>query len=336
MNILVTGGAGFIGSNFIRYILGEHPEYKVINLDKLTYSGNPDNLKDIEDDGHYRFIHGDICDRLLVNKLFDKYRFDAVFNFAAESHVDRSIRDPSPFIDTNVKGTQVLLEAARTHWGNNIPSHTGKKFIHISTDEVYGSLGKNGSFSEESPLQPNNPYSASKAGADLLCRSYYKAYGLPVIITRSSNNYGPCQYPEKLIPVAICNSLNGKEIPVYGEGRQVRDWLFVEDNCRAIDIVLESGIPGEIYNIGGNCELSNINIVEKICEILAKDSRLNGIQPRIRFINDPRGIAHDFRYSLDCSKIELATSWKPAVNIDEGLLNTAEWYISNFIRNKQN
>jgi dTDP-glucose 4,6-dehydratase len=252
MKLLITGGAGFIGSNFIRYILREHPDWQVVNLDKLTYAGNLLNLKDIEGNPHYKFVKGDIADRELVDKLFREEEFDAVVNFAAESHVDRSILDASPFIETNVKGTQVLLEAAR--------QYAVDRFIQISTDEVYGSLGETGKFTEESPLQPNSPYAASKAAADMLCRAYHKAYGLPIVITRSSNNYGPYQFPEKLIPLMIRNAILGKELPVYGEGKQVRDWLYVEDNCRAIALVLERGRIGEIYNIGGGCEKRNIEV----------------------------------------------------------------------------
>ncbi|MGC9019578.1 MAG: dTDP-glucose 4,6-dehydratase, partial [Candidatus Bipolaricaulaceae bacterium] len=260
MKLLVTGGAGFIGSNFIRHILKEHPDWHVVNLDKLTYAGNLANLKDVEADPRYSFVKGDIANRELVDKLFREGKFDVVVNFAAESHVDRSILDPSPFIETNIKGTQVLLEAARTY--------PVKRFIQISTDEVYGSLGETGKFTEESPLRPNSPYAASKAAADLLCRAYHKAYGIPVIITRSSNNYGPYQFPEKLIPLMIRNALLGKPLPVYGEGENVRDWLYVEDNCRAIDLVLQKGRTGEVYNIGGSCEKRNIEVVEMICKIL--------------------------------------------------------------------
>jgi dTDP-glucose 4,6-dehydratase len=298
MKLLVTGGCGFIGSNFIRFIFKTHPDWKVVNLDKLTYCGNSANLRDLENHPNYRFIRGDIADRELINRLFKTERFDAVLNFAAESHVDRSILDPSPFIETNVKGVQVLLEAAR--------QYPVERFIQISTDEVYGSLGPTGKFTEDSPLRPNNPYSASKASADLLCRAYWKAYGIPIIITRSSNNYGPYQFPEKLIPLMIRNALLGKELPVYGKGEQIRDWLYVEDNCRAITLVLERGRVGEIYNTGGGCEKKNIEVVRMICDILRK---IRGLKPKIQFIKDPRGPAHDFRYALDCTKIKEELGW---------------------------
>ncbi len=318
MKVLVTGGCGFIGSNFIRFLLKNHPDWKVVNLDKLTYCGNLANLKDVEKHPNYRFIRGDIADRKLVNELFKSEKFDAVLNFAAESHVDRSILDPSPFIETNVKGVQVLLEAAR--------QYPVEKFIQISTDEVYGSLGPTGKFTEDSPLKPNSPYAASKASADLLCRAYQKAYGLPVIITRSSNNYGPYQFPEKLIPLMIRNALLGKELPVYGKGEQIRDWLYVEDNCRAISLVLERGKIGEIYNIGGNCEKRNIEVVEMICQILKE---LRGLNPKIKFIKDPRGPAHDFRYALDCTKMKKELGWEPQVKFEEGLKRTINWYLEN-------
>jgi dTDP-glucose 4,6-dehydratase len=364
--LLVTGGAGFIGSNFIRYEMENYDNIIIINLDKLTYAGNLENLKDIEKNfgisarnfqlettkkkPGYLFVKGDICDRALVDSLLIGEYFkdkearhrthdanlmtpDAIINFAAESHVDRSILEAEPFIDTNIKGTQILLESARTHWQNLKP----KVFLHISTDEVYGSLGKRGKFTENSSLLPNSPYSASKAAADLLCRSYHKAYSLPVIITRSSNNYGPYQFPEKLIPLMIKNALEGETLPVYGKGMNVRDWLYVEDNCRAIDLILRKGKPGEIYNIGGGCEMENIEVVKLICDILdgkgEEDSRLKAkdLSPGelIEFIDDPRGKAHDFRYALDCSKIKKELNWKPTFPFEEGLKITIDWYLSN-------
>jgi len=321
MKILVTGGCGFIGSNFIRYVLQAHPDWEVVNLDKLTYAGNPENLKDVADDPRYRFVKGDIASRELVEELFRRERFDAVVNFAAESHVDRSILDPSPFIETNVKGVQVLLEAARAHglW----------RFVQISTDEVYGSLGEDGAFTEESPLMPNSPYAASKASADLLCRAYYKTYKVPVIITRSSNNYGPYQFPEKLIPLMISNALEGRELPVYGEGRQVRDWLYVVDNCRAIDLVLQRGQPGEVYNIGGGNERRNIEVVRAICKILAEELGREGLEALICHIPDPRGDAHDYRYALDTTKIREELGFEPQVSFEEGLRLTVRWYLEN-------
>ena len=321
MKLLVTGGCGFIGSNFIRFALRNYPHWKIVNLDKLTYAGNLKNLEGVEEHERYRFVKGDIADRALVDKLFSQEKFDAVINFAAESHVDRSILDPSPFIETNVKGVQVLLEAARRYlvW----------KFVQISTDEVYGSRGDEGSFSEDSPLRPNSPYAASKASADLLCRAYFTAYGIPVIITRSSNNYGPYQFPEKLIPLMIRNAILGKELPVYGEGKQVRDWLYVEDNCRAIALVLERGRIGEIYNIGGGCEKRNIEVVEAICEVLADRLKrpVEDFTRLITFIPDPRGKAHDYRYSLNCAKIRSELGWEPRVNFDAGLRLTVNWYL---------
>jgi dTDP-glucose 4,6-dehydratase len=363
--ILVTGGAGFIGSNFIRYELENYDDIRIVNLDKLTYAGNLENLKDVEQkygessliqkpktedlkpNMRYFFIKGDICDRGFVNSLFSgEYwkgeklkpktkvlRPDIVINFAAESHVDRSILDASPFIDTNIKGTQTLLEVAKSHWQNP----ESNIFLHVSTDEVYGSLGKTGKFTEDSPLRPNSPYSASKAGADLLCRSYYQAYNLPVIITRSSNNYGPYQFPEKLIPLMIKNALENKELPVYGKGLNVRDWLYVEDNCRAIDLVFRKGNIGEVYNIGGENEIENIKVVKLICKILgeklAGDSRLkthgSRLDELIKSIADPRGKAHDFRYALDCSKIKKNLKWKPTYEFKEGLGNTIDWYLNN-------
>jgi dTDP-glucose 4,6-dehydratase len=320
--LLVTGGCGFIGSNFIRHIVKTHQAWKIINLDKLTYAGNPANLKYLEGHPQYIFVRGDIADSELLAGLFGENRFDSVVNFAAETHVDRSILDPLPFIETNVKGTQVLLEAARRY--------DARRFIQISTDEVYGST-EISRFTESSPLEPNSPYAASKAAADLLCRAYYKAYDIPVIITRSSNNYGPFQFPEKLIPLMIRNALAERELPVYGEGAQVRDWLYVEDNCGAIDRVLQRGRPGEVYNIGGGCEKRNIEVVEMICMILAKKLKKDPeeLLGLIKHIADPRGSAHDFRYALDCSKIKGELGWEPLADFEEGLRRTVEWYLEN-------
>jgi len=320
--LLITGGCGFIGSNFIRHIVKTRQDWKIINLDKLTYAGNPANLKDLEGHPQYTFVRGDIADSELLEGLFKEKEFDSVVNFAAETHVDRSILDPLPFIETNVKGTQVLLEAARRYGA--------KRFIQISTDEVYGST-ETGRFTESSPLEPNSPYAASKAAADLLCRAYYKAYGTPLIITRSSNNYGPFQFPEKLIPLMIRNALAERKLPVYGEGAQVRDWLYVEDNCLAIDRVLQRGRPGEVYNIGGGCEKRNVEVVEMICMILAKKLKKDPeeLLGLIKHIADPRGSAHDFRYALDCSKIKGELGWEPLAYFDEGLGRTVEWYLKN-------
>lgn len=309
MKLLVTGGAGFIGSNFIRYALGKN--YTVINLDKLTYAGNTNNLTDIESSGNYRFIRGDIASRRLVDSIFAE-RIDAVVNFAAESHVDRSIKDASVFIKTNVAGVQVLLDAALKY---------NSRFIQISTDEVYGSLGAQGYFTEETPLSSNNPYSASKAAADLLAGSYFKTYGLPVSITRCSNNYGAYQHTEKLIPLVITNALQDLPIPVYGDGHYIRDWLHVEDHCRAIEAVLLGGRPGEVYNIGGNNETTNIDLVNRILKLLDKPSGL------IEFVQDRPG--HDRRYAICSAKIQAELGWRPAISFERGLAGTVRWYTGN-------
>lgn len=312
MKILVTGGAGFIGSNFVCYILRQHPDWEVANLDKLTYAGNLENLRDVEGNPGYHFVKGDITDRGLVDKLL-KEGFDVVVNFAAESHVDRSIMDSSPFIKTNVQGTQVLLEGAR--------QHGVKLFLQVSTDEVYGSLGALGKFTEESPLLPNSPYAASKAAADCLCRAYYHTYGLPVTITRCTNNYGPFQFAEKLIPLVITNALEGKEVPIYGDGLNVRDWIHVEDYCRALDLIIQQGKPGEIYNIGGNCEKTNLGLVKRILNIMSKPDSL------ITFVADRPG--HDRRYALETLKIERKLGWRPGISFEDGIKKTIQWYINN-------
>ncbi len=307
--ILVTGGAGFIGSNFIRYMLERH-SYSIINLDALTYCGNLENLRDVEDHPRYTFIRGSITDRELVNRIIRDV--DAVINFAAESHVDRSIQDPEIFIKTNVLGTQTLLEASRREGI--------ERFIQISTDEVYGSA-ETGYFTEETPLAPNSPYSASKAAADLMVRAYHRTYGLPVNITRCSNNYGPYQFPEKLIPLMITNALEDRPLPVYGDGMNVRDWLHVEDHCSAIDLVLHHGREGEVYNIGGNNERRNIDIVKLILRELEKDESL------IRFVEDRPG--HDRRYAIDATRIRNELGWKPRYSFREGIKETINWYIRN-------
>lgn len=307
--ILVTGGAGFIGSNFIRYMLERH-SYSIINLDALTYCGNLENLRDVEDHPRYTFIRGSITDRELVNRIIQDV--DAVINFAAESHVDRSIQDPEIFIKTNVLGTQTLLEASRREGI--------ERFIQISTDEVYGSA-ETGYFTEETPLAPNSPYSASKAAADLMVRAYHRTYGLPVNITRCSNNYGPYQFPEKLIPLMITNALEDRPLPVYGDGMNVRDWLHVEDHCSAIDLVLHHGREGEVYNIGGNNERRNIDIVRLILRELGKDESL------IRFVEDRPG--HDRRYAIDATRIRNELGWKPRYSFREGIRETINWYIRN-------
>lgn len=310
MNLLITGGAGFIGSNFIKYLLEKYPDYKIINLDKLTYAGNLENLREIEHNPNYSFVKGDICDEKIVDKLISR-KPEAIINFAAESHVDRSILDPQSFIKTDVLGTQVLLEAAK--------KYSIKKYVQISTDEVYGSI-KTGSFTEESPLRPNNPYSASKTGADLLVRAYHQTFDLPVMITRSSNNFGPNQYPEKLIPLFVTNLLEGKKVPVYGDGQQVRDWLYVIDNCSGIDFVLHYGQIGEIYNIGGDNERTNLEITELILKQLGRD------KSSIEHVKDRLG--HDRRYSLDSAKLQ-KMGWKPRYEFEEAMAKTIQWYQDN-------
>jgi dTDP-glucose 4,6-dehydratase len=311
LRLLVTGGAGFIGSNFIRYILNEHPDWEVTNIDKLTYAGNLENLKGVENDPRYHFIKGDIADRELVDRLLRR-GFDAIVNFAAESHVDRSILDSLPFIETNVKGTQVLLEG--------IKQYGVDKFIQVSTDEVYGSI-KEGKFIEDSPPLPNSPYAASKASADLLCRAYWRTHNLPVLITRCSNNYGPYQFPEKLIPLVTTNALERKEVPIYGDGLNTRDWIYVEDHCRALDLVIQQGKPGEIYNIGANSEKTNLELVNFILDIIEKPQSL------IKFVADRPG--HDRRYALDTSKIGRELGWKPGISFEDGIRETLQWYIQN-------
>ena len=306
---LVTGGAGFIGSNFIHYLLDRYDDVRVINLDKLTYAGNLDNLRDIEKDPRYRFVKGDICDEDVVDPLMKEA--DVVVNFAAESHVDRSIGQPDDFIRTDVFGTFVLLEAAR--------KHGVEKFVQISTDEVYGStLGE--SFKETDPLMPSSPYSASKAGADRLAYSYFVTYKLPVLITRCSNNYGPYQYPEKLIPLFVTNAIENKNLPIYGDGKNVRDWIFVEDHCNAIDVVLQKGKDGEVYNIGAGNEKTNLEITEFILDFLNK--------PRDLMTFVPDRLGHDRRYSLNCEKLK-SLGWQPAHSFEEGMENTIRWYVDN-------
>lgn len=326
-NILVTGGAGFIGSNFVKLILETMPTVNLVNLDLLTYAGNLENLTDVENHPNYIFAKGCITDASFIEALFEEHQFDAVVNFAAESHVDRSIEDPGVFVRTNVLGTQVLLDTAKKHWqvGKDefgYPVYKeGVKYLQVSTDEVYGTLGKTGMFTETTPLSPNSPYSSSKAGADLLVRAYSETFKLPVNITRCSNNYGPYQFPEKLIPLMISNTLEDKHLPVYGDGMQIRDWLHVKDHCVAIATVLEKGQLGEVYNIGGNNEKANIEIVKLILSALNKDESL------IRYVKDRLG--HDRRYAIDNSKITAELGWSPAYTFETGMAETIQWYLNN-------
>jgi dTDP-glucose 4,6-dehydratase len=330
LTLLITGGAGFIGSNLVHYLL-KKDDITVINLDKLTYAGNLESLQDVMDSERHIFVQGDIGDRELVKSLLTKYQPSAVMHLAAESHVDRSIDGPGEFIQTNVVGTFEILEAVRSYWNQlNENEQQDFRFIHISTDEVYGSLGTEGLFTEESRYQPNSPYSASKAASDHLVRAYYHTYGLPTIITNCSNNYGPRQFPEKLIPLMILNALEGKQLPVYGTGQNVRDWLYVEDHCRALFTVLRGGRPGEVYNIGGNTEKTNLEVVNTIC------SELDKIKPRIDkkkykeqiiFVKDRPG--HDLRYAIDASKISNELEWTPQEDFNSGLNKTIQWYLDN-------
>ncbi len=319
--LLITGGCGFIGSNFIHYLKDTQPEYTIINVDYLTYSGNLDNLKGLEHNPRYRFIRGDITDEQFVNQLFENNTIDGLVHFAAETHVDRSIMSAKPFVTTNVLGTCILLEAARRYWSKVINKESSFRFVHISTDEVYGTLGKDGYFTEESPLCPNSPYSASKTGADLLVRSYFETYGLPVIIVRPSNNYGPRQYPEKFIPLMITNLMENKNIPVYGKGENIRDWIYVTDTCSAIDSILMRGRPGEVYNVGGESEKRNIDLAREILALFNKGKE------HLTFVEDRPG--HDFRYALNNDKIKNTLGWTQAVTLQEGIEKTVDWYRKN-------
>ena len=309
---MVTGGLGFIGSNFIRLILRKYSDYTVINFDKMTYAGNPENLRDIENNPRYLFVKGDICDEALVNKVIDGEKPDAIINFAAESHVDRSIFDPHSFIRTDILGTQNLLEAARKY---KVP-----RYLQISSDEVYGSI-EDGSFSEKSPLNPSSPYSASKAAADMIVNSYFVTYKMPTLITRSSNNYGPNQYPEKVIPLFATNLLENKKVPLYGDGLNVRDWIYVLDNCEAIDLILHKGKEGEVYNVGGGNEFPNIELTRFLLKFLGKDENY------IEYVKDRPG--HDRRYSLDCTKLKKKLGWRPKFKFNYGIYMTADWYRKN-------
>ncbi len=323
-NILVTGGAGFIGSNFVQYMLDQEDDIFLVNLDLLTYAGNLENLKAYEDDPRFHFVKGDIRDRALLRELFTKYDIDTVVHFAAESHVDRSITEPEVFLTTNILGTQALLDAAKAYWKTEPDNkysreyREGVRYLQVSTDEVYGALGKTGMFTETTPLAPNSPYSASKASADMMVRAYHQTFGLPVNITRCSNNYGPYQFPEKLIPLMIHNAETDKPLPVYGDGMQIRDWLHVKDHCAAIWTVLKKGKIGEVYNVGGNNEKANIEIVKLILQSLGKGEEL------ITYVQDRPG--HDRRYAIDNTKITTELGWKPRYTFEQGISETIDWY----------
>jgi dTDP-glucose 4,6-dehydratase len=325
-SILITGGAGFIGSHVVRLFVNKYPDYKIINLDKLTYAGNLENLKDIENSDNYTFVKGDIRDEELVSKLFDEYNFDGVIHLAAESHVDRSITNPMEFITTNIIGTVTLLNVAKTKWADSMEE---KLFYHISTDEVYGSLGETGFFVETTSYDPKSPYSASKASSDHLVRAYYNTFKLPVVISNCSNNYGPNQFPEKLLPLAINNIKNSKPIPIYGKGENIRDWLYVEDHATAIDRIFHSGKVGETYNIGGDNELQNIKLILQLCQLMdQKLGREKGESEKlITYVKDRAG--HDMRYAIDATKIKNELGWTPSLEFPEGLEKTVDWYLGN-------
>jgi dTDP-glucose 4,6-dehydratase len=332
-NVLITGGAGFIGSNFVRYLLRVEPQAQIVNLDALTYAGSLENLKDLPDPARYTFVKGDICDRALVDELLRNHQIDTIVHFAAESHVDRSILGPEQFVRTNIQGTFTLLEAARQFWlqEKTLAAGTGVRFHHVSTDEVFGSLGPDDpAFSETTPYAPNSPYAASKASSDHLVRAYDHTYGLPVTITNCSNNYGPYQFPEKLIPLMILNALEGRPLPIYGDGQQIRDWLYVEDHCNAIWTVLMKGRPGETYNVGGGNQPPNLTIVKTLCDILDECQPTSAHVPHnnlIHFVTDRPG--HDRRYAMDISKIQRELNWRPQQSLESGLLKTVEWYLEN-------
>jgi dTDP-glucose 4,6-dehydratase len=327
--VLITGGAGFIGSNFVHHWCEHYKSERVVVLDALTYAGNRNTLKELEELDNFRFVHGDICDRALVDTLLSEEAINTVAHFAAESHVDRSILGPDAFVRTNVVGTFTLLESFRNHWELR-GRKSSDRFLHVSTDEVYGTLGPDDHpFTETTPYAPNSPYSASKAGSDHLARAYYHTYGVPTIITNCSNNYGPYHFPEKLIPLMCINILLGKPLPVYGDGQNIRDWLFVRDHCRALDVVIHKGVPGETYNVGGNNEVKNIDLVHMLCSLmdeLAPNLPVKPSKELITFVKDRPG--HDRRYAIDATKIKTELGWSPAVTVEEGLRQTIEWYLT--------
>ncbi len=329
--VVVTGGCGFIGANFVRLLLDEHPTWRVINVDKLTYAGNLQNLAGIEENEQYRFVQSDICDVQAMEELFTEEQIDSVVHFAAESHVDRSISGPAAFIQTNIVGTFSLLEAARKTWLNDSWQGNSPCFLHVSTDEVYGSLGDTGMFTETTPFDPRSPYSASKASSDHLVNAYFHTYGLPILITNCSNNYGPYQFPEKLIPLIFHNSMTGQELPIYGDGKYVRDWLYVKDHCEAIVEVLTKGTSGQSYNIGGNNEKQNLEVVTLICDTLDKKVGLpSSGEPRrnlMKFVQDRPG--HDRRYAIDASFIKKQIGWEPKITFEAGIEKTVDWYLAN-------
>lgn len=324
--IIITGGAGFIGSHVVRLFVKKYPDYKIINLDKLTYAGNLENLSDIDKLPNYQFVKADITDSEAIRKIFAEYKPDGIIHLAAESHVDRSIANPMEFINTNIIGTVVLLNAAREIWGENL---NGKRFYHISTDEVYGSLGETGHFVETTSYDPRSPYSSSKASSDHIVRAYFHTYKLPVVVSNCSNNYGANQFPEKLIPLSINNIKNNKQIPIYGKGENIRDWLFVEDHASAIDVIYHKGITGETYNIGGNNEWKNIDLIYLLCKVMDKKlGRPAGTSEKlITFVKDRAG--HDLRYAIDSSKLQRELGWKPSLQFEEGLEKTVDWYLAN-------
>ncbi len=333
--ILITGGAGFIGSNYIHYFLNKHSKYNIVNLDALSYAGNICNNSEVANIENYKFVQGDIRDSKFVNNLFEEFDINHVIHFAAESHVDNSINNPVVFVETNVLGTINLLESARKHWQvgpfNNKEGYVNSRFLHVSTDEVYGTLGKSGLFTEETPYAPNSPYSASKASSDLMVRSYFHTFGLNVVTTNCSNNYGPKQHDEKLIPTLIRNALNGNILPIYGSGENIRDWLFVEDHCKAIDVIFHEGKSGDTYLIGGKNEKTNLEIAIIICNYLDKiRSKDKSYKEQIKFVEDRYG--HDFRYAIDVSKLEKELNWRAEETFETGILKTIEWYIDKYIQ----